>query len=61
MNLKPIFPFFNFLIQDFSFTKAYISLKFYKHVHNIHLEGTVYQIFYLGPSFDFMLKNGKIL
>ena len=40
MNLKPIF---HFLIQEFSFTMAYISVK-YKHVHNIHLEGTVSQI-----------------
>ena len=24
-----------------------------------HLEGTVSQIFYLGPSFYFMTKNGK--
>ena len=36
---------------------AYISLKFYKHVHNIHLEGTMSQIFYLGLTFDFMLKK----
>ena len=27
---------------------------------NIHLEGTVSQIFYLGPSFYFMTKNGKL-
>ena len=39
---------------------AYILLKFYKHVHNIHLEGTVSQMFYLGPSFDFMTKNGSL-
>ena len=38
---------------------AYIFLKFYKHVHNIHLEGTVSQIFYLGLSFDFMKKTGR--
>ena len=41
---------------------ACIFLKFYKHVCNIHLEGTVSQIFfYLGLSLDFMIKNGKIL
>ena len=40
-----------------TFTMAYISLKFYKHVHNIHLEGTVSQILYLRLSFDFMLKK----
>ena len=37
---------------------AHISLKFYKHVHNIHLEGTVSQIFfYLGLTFDVLLKK----
>ena len=41
---------------------AYISLKFYKHVHNIHLEGTVSQtFFYLGLTFDFMLKKWEDL
>ena len=40
---------------------AYISLKFYKHVHNIHLEGTVSQILYLRLSFDFMLKKREEL
>ena len=30
------------------------------HIENIHLEGTVSQIFDLGPSFIFMTKNGKI-
>ena len=34
---------------------SYIFLKFYKHVHNIHVEGTVCPIFYLRLSFDFML------
>ena len=60
MDLKPILIFFSFLIQDFSFTMAHISLKFYKHVYTIHLEGTVSQILYLGLSFDVMLKKGKI-
>ena len=35
-------------------------LKLYKHADNIHLEGTVFQILYLGLGFDFMLKNGNI-
>ena len=38
---------------------AYISLELYKHVHNIHLEGTLSQIFYLELSFDFILKTGN--
>ena len=29
-------------------------------IDNIHLEGTVSQIFNLGPSFYFMSKNGKL-
>ena len=55
-----VFFHFYFLIKDFSFTVAYISLKFSKHVHNIHLEGILSQISYLGLSYDFMLKNEKI-
>ena len=37
---------------------AYIFLKFYKHADNIHMEGTVSQIFDLGLSFNFMQKKG---
>ena len=37
---------FYFLIQEFSFNIAPIDLKFYKHVENIHYEGTLSQIFY---------------
>ena len=38
-----------------------INLKLYKLADNIHIEGTVSQIFYLGPCYNFMSKNGKIL
>ena len=31
-----------------------------RHVDNIHMEGTVSQIFDQGLSFNFMLKDGKI-
>ena len=29
-------------------------------VDNTQMEGTVSQIFDIGPSFDFMIKNGKL-
>ena len=29
-------------------------------VYNTQMEGTVSQISYIGPSFDFMIKNGKL-
>ena len=29
-------------------------------VDNTHMEGTVSQICYIGPSFYFMIKNGKL-
>ena len=51
---------FYFFIQDFSLNIALILLRFYTHVHNIHMEGTVSQIFDMGPSFISMTKNGKI-
>ena len=37
---------------------AYIFLKCYKHVDNIHIEGSVSHIYYLWLSFNFMKKNG---
>ena len=33
---------------------------FYTLVNNINMEGTLSQIFDIGPSFIFMSKNGKI-
>ena len=35
-------------------------MKFHIHVENINLEGTVSQIFYIGPSFYFM-RSRKII
>ena len=35
-------------------------MKFLSVGHNTHREGTVSQIFDIGPSFDFMIKNGKL-
>ena len=52
---------FYFFIQDFSLNMPLINLKLYKPADNIQEEGTVSQIFYLGPCYSFMSKNGKIL
>ena len=35
-------------------------MKFLSVVDNTHMEGTVSQIFDIGPSFYFMIKNGKL-
>ena len=35
-------------------------MNFLPAVDNTQMEGTVSQIFYMGPSFDFMIKNGKL-
>ena len=60
IDFKTYFFHFYFSIQDFSLNIAFIILKVYQHVHNIHLEETVSQFLYTGLSFLFMLKNGKI-
>ena len=48
-----------FFNVDFSITEACTALKFLLLSLHIHLEGTVPQIFNLGPSFYFMAKLGK--
>ena len=35
-------------------------MKFLPVGNNTHREGTVSQIFDIGPSFDFMIKNGEL-
>ena len=35
-------------------------MKFTPVVDNTLMEGSVSQIFYIGPSFYFMIKNGKL-
>ena len=47
-----------FFIVHISTNFALGGLKFSMHVTNIHGEGTVSQIFYLGLSICFMSKNG---
>ena len=46
------------LIVHISTNFALDGLKFWMHIANIHIEGTVVQIFDLGLSFCFMSKNG---
>ena len=48
-----------FLNVIFSMTISYAGFKFCLHVLQTHLEGTMSQISYLGPSFYFMPKIGK--
>ena len=57
MDFKPFFRvlFFN---MDISLDSCVRELKFCIVGHKIPLEGGVSQIFYLGLSFYFMLKNG---
>ena len=43
-----------FLNKDISVTKLDITMKFSMTALHIHSEGSVSQIFYLGPSFYFM-------
>ena len=50
-NLKFFIHFFN---KEISFNIPLICLKFSTHADEGHLEGSVSQIFYLGPSFYFM-------
>ena len=42
-------------------TPVWISVKLLPVINNSHMEGTVSQIFYIAPSFYFMIKNGKIV
>ena len=55
--LKTLFFHFYFSIVHISTNYAFDGLRF-MHVTNIHVEGTVSQIFVLGLSFDLMSKNG---
>ena len=45
---------------NISLTPVWISMKLLPAVDNTQMEGTVSQIFYIGTSFDFMIKNGKL-
>ena len=56
--LKKYFFYFYFLIVHISTNNALGGLIFSKLVSNIHVEGTVSQIFDLDNTFYFMPKNG---
>ena len=55
---KKHFLYFYFLNKDFSLTIGVNVLRFSTDVRNIHIEGSVSQIFDLGLSFCFIKKNG---
>ena len=55
-----IFFYFYFLNVNISVTPSSSSIKCYPLVNNISIEGTLSQIFNLGPSFYFMIENGKL-
>ena len=59
MNLLILNLFFHFyfLNMDISLNIYTLVMKFYTGALNIPLEGSVSQIFYLGPGFYFMNKN----
>ena len=56
--MRTIFFYFYFSNVHISTNYALDGLRFCMHVGNIHVEGTVSQIFVFGLSFDFMSKNG---
>ena len=51
--------FSQFLNYNIFIVPVCASMKFLQDVDNIHTEGTVSQIFDIGPSFYFVIKNGK--
>ena len=58
LYLKKWFIYFYFLTVHISTNNAFEGLIFSMLVNNIHMEGTVSQIFILGIIFYFMTKNG---
>ena len=55
---EKVFFYFYFLVVHISTNNALGGLFFSMLVNNIHVEGTVSQIFVLGITFYFMPKNG---
>ena len=56
MNFKVIFSLFIFLNMDISPNTCFPGITFFMIVHNIIFEGSVPQIFDLGPSFYLCTK-----
>ena len=59
IEIKILFFYFYFLKRDFSFTIMSSALRLIELVDNIHLEGTMSQIFDLGPTFFLCQKTGN--
>ena len=57
--IKNLFFHFYFLNPDFKLTIISTTLQLCSLLDNVYLEGTVSQIFYIGPSFYFLAKKGK--
>ena len=57
-KIKDLFVHFYFLNMDILLNNELPVMKFCTHVKNIHVKGTVSQIFYLELSFNFIRKNG---
>ena len=57
-KIKDLFVHFYFLNMDILLNNDLPEMKFCTDVENIHMEGTMSQIFYLGLSFNLILKNG---
>ena len=58
MIIKCHFFHFYFFNKDISFVSLDIIMKFWTVIHKVLIEGSVSQIFCLGLSSHFMLKNG---
>ena len=60
MNFLILNLFFHYYLlnMDISLNIYTLVMQFYTCVLNIPLEGSVSQIFYLGPGFYFMTKHG---
>ena len=55
--MKTLYFYFYFSIVHISINYALDGLRFYMHVSNIHVEGTISQIVLWGLSFDFVKKR----
>ena len=61
LRIKNLFFHFYLLNKDFSLNTQVKLMKLSTYLKNIHMEGTVSQIFNFILSFYFIKKNGKLL
>ena len=52
--------FFGFLATDISLNNSFQLMKLYRHVVEVYLEGTVFQVLFMGPSFCFKDSTKKV-